>query len=273
MRYGALRAVFEFSLAGLLVGFVVGATGVGGGALMTPILILGFGVPAAVAVGTDLLFAAITKSVGVAFHGQHGTVDWQIVKRMALGSVPASIITTLILAQVGLGEGAQRVMLITLSLAIITTATLSVFKGRMLQWMQREQGTWAAKLRGSRPILTTIVGALIGVLVTLSSVGAGVIGAVALLMLYPRIAAIRVVGTDLAHAVLLTAVAGLGHWGLGTINFSMLGWLLLGSIPGIYLGTRVGLRLPDKLLRPALAGLLVVIGLSLLGNGIAHAVH
>lgn len=264
--------MYEFSLAGLLVGVVVGATGVGGGALMTPILILGFGVPAAVAVGTDLLFASITKSVGVVFHGQHGTVDWQIVKRMSLGSIPASIITTLVLMQVGLGEGAQQVMLITLSLAIITTATLSVFKGALLKIVQRGNG-WQRQLVQIRPLLTTVVGALIGVLVTLSSVGAGVIGAVALLMLYPRIAAIRVVGTDLAHAVLLTAVAGLGHWGLGTIDFAMLGWLLLGSIPGIYLGTRVGLLLPDKLLRPALAGLLVVIGLSLLGNGIAHAFH
>lgn len=262
--------MFEYSLAGLLVGFVVGATGVGGGALMTPILILGFGVPAAVAVGTDLLFASITKSVGVVFHGQHGTVDWQIVKRMALGSVPASIVTTLILAQTGLGEGAQRVMLMTLAIAIIATATLSVFKGAILRLMQRGNG-WQRQLVRIRPALTTVVGALIGVLVTLSSVGAGVIGAVALLMLYPRIAAIRVVGTDLAHAVLLTAVAGLGHWGLGTINFAMLGWLLLGSIPGIYLGTRLGLRLPDKLLRPALAGLLVVIGFSLLGSGLAHA--
>ena len=264
--------MYEFSLAGLLVGVVVGATGVGGGALMTPILILGFGVPAAVAVGTDLLFASITKSVGVVFHGQHGTVDWQIVKRMSLGSIPASIITTLVLMQVGLGEGAQQVMLITLSLAIITTATLSVFKGALLKIVQRGNG-WQRQLVQIRPLLTTVVGALIGVLVTLSSVGAGVIGAVALLMLYPRIAAIRVVGTDLAHAVLLTAVAGLGHWGLGTIDFAMLGWLLLGSIPGIYLGTRVGLLLPDKLVRPALAGLLVVIGLSLLGNGIAHAFH
>ena len=264
--------MYEFSLAGLLVGVVVGATGVGGGALMTPILILGFGVPAAVAVGTDLLFASITKSVGVVFHGQHGTVDWQIVKRMSLGSIPASIITTLVLMQVGLGEGAQQVMLITLSLAIITTATLSVFKGALLKIVQRGNG-WQRQLVQIRPLLTTVVGALIGVLVTLSSVGAGVIGAVALLMLYPRIAAIRVVGTDLAHAVLLTAVAGLGHWGLGTIDFAMLGWLLLGSSPGIYLGTRVGLLLPDKLLRPALAGLLVVIGLSLLGNGIAHAFH
>ena len=224
------------------------------------------------AVGTDLLFASITKSVGVVFHGQHGTVDWQIVKRMSLGSIPASIITTLVLMQVGLGEGAQQVMLITLSLAIITTATLSVFKGALLKIVQRGNG-WQRQLVQIRPLLTTVVGALIGVLVTLSSVGAGVIGAVALLMLYPRIAAIRVVGTDLAHAVLLTAVAGLGHWGLGTIDFAMLGWLLLGSIPGIYLGTRVGLLLPDKLLRPALAGLLVVIGLSLLGNGIAHAFH
>ena len=262
--------MIEFSLAGLLVGFVVGATGVGGGALMTPILILGFGVPAAVAVGTDLLFASMTKSVGVVFHGKHGTVDWQIVKRMALGSVPASIATTLVLMHVGLGEGAQRVMLITLALAIITTATLSVFKGALLRVVQRGDG-WQRQLVQIRPAMTTLVGTLIGVLVTLSSVGAGVIGAVALLMLYPRIAAIRVVGTDLAHAVLLTAVAGLGHWSLGTIDFAMLGWLLLGSIPGIYFGTRVGLRLPDKLLRPALAGLLVAIGLSLLGNGIAYA--
>ena len=263
--------MIEFSLAGLVVGVVVGATGVGGGALMTPILIIGLNVPAAVAIGTDLLFASLTKGVGVVFHGKHGTVDWQIVRRMALGSVPASIATTAVLAQVGLGEGAQRVMLLTLACAIIVTAILSVFKGAILRYVHSDHGQWLRGIRSARPMLTTVVGAVIGVLVTLSSVGAGVIGAVALLMLYPRIAAIRVVGTDLAHAVILTAVAGLGHYGLGTINFTMLGWLLLGSIPGIWLGTRVGLRLPDHILRPALAVLLVIIGFTLIGNGVAHA--
>lgn len=257
-------SILLFILTGLGVGFAIGATGVGGGALMTPALIMGFGISPAIAVGTDLLFAAITKSFGVFLHRKVGTVKWKIVGLLALGSMPTSAVTVYVLAHVGINAQVEMVMKITLGLAVGLTA-LGVLLRKPLEKAiahQRFAGLKTLHQQYHVP-LTVVSGVLLGGIVTLSSVGAGVIGAMILLLLYPRLKTIEVIGTDLAHAVPLTLLAGVGHMHLGTTDFSLLGWLLIGSLPGIWLGTRVGLRLSDEQLRPILAGLLLLIGLSL----------
>lgn len=262
--------MIAFAVAGLLVGFAVGATGVGGGALMTPVLILGFGISPAVAVGTDLLFAAITKAFGTVLHRSAGNVNWPIVGLLACGSLPASLITVLFLNQQGISPETEALMKQALAGAIAFTSLSVLFKAGLLRVVG---GNGAAnqhldRLRlvrkRLRVPLTILAGAGLGVLVTLSSVGAGVIGATILLLLYPGMRAIEVVGTDLAHAVPLTALAGLGHMHLGTTDLSMLGYLLMGSLPGIWLGSKVGMKLPDHILKPIMAALLLIIGVSLL---------
>lgn len=259
--------MFGFTLAGLAVGFAVGATGVGGGALMTPLLILLFGVAPSVAVGTDLLYAAITKGFGVYLHRTQGTVEWRIVGLLACGSVPASLATIGVLRVVGIGEGMEDVITFILSAAIIVTGVMTLLREKLRKASQHESlQAFKVMHRRLRTPLTILSGVVLGVVVTLSSVGAGVIGAVILLLLYPRLPAISVVGTDLAHAVPLTAIAGVGHLTLGTVDVHMLGYLLLGSLPGIYLGTRIGFKLPDHVLRPVIAAVLIIIAAGLFGK-------
>lgn len=262
--------MFSFALAGLVVGFCVGATGVGGGALMTPVLILGFGISPAVAIGTDLLFAAITKAFGTVLHRNAGNVNWPIVGLLACGSVPASLLTVLFLNANGISPEIEQLMQHALAGAIAFTSLSVLFKAGLLR-VVASNGSGNQHIERLRLVrkrmrvpFTIIAGALLGVLVTLSSVGAGVIGATILLLLYPRMRAIEVVGTDLAHAVPLTAIAGLGHMHLGTTDLSMLAYLLMGSLPGIWLGSKVGMKLPDHILKPIMAVILLVIGLSLL---------
>ena len=259
-----------YSLAGLVVGLAVGATGVGGGSLMTPILILFYGISPAIAVGTDLLYASISKAFAVTLHGRNGSVDWRIVGWLSLGSVPAALLAVLWLRYVGPGEDLDRVIKLTLAAAVVVTATGTLMRDRLLRFAQSERFAWLRRLheRGQRG-MTIAAGAAIGALVAISSVGAGVIGMMVLLLLYPRHPAIKLVGSDLAHAVIITGIAGLGHAGLGTVNYELLGYLLLGAIPGIWLGTRVGFRLPDRALRPAIAGLLLFIGAGMLTKAIA----
>ena len=256
---------FAFSIAGLFVGVIVGATGVGGGSLMTPLLILVFQTPASMAVGTDLLYAAITKAFGTWHHGKRGSVDWRVVGLLATGSLPATLLTLLALNWAGIDEDMERLMTMVLCITIGATAMLTLFRDRLRIAAEHESLQFVKTAhRLYRSQLTIASGVLLGVLVTLTSVGGGVIGTVILLVLYPRWPAIRIVGTDLAHAVPLTAVAGIGHYAmLGTVNVGMLGYLLLGSIPGIYIGTRLGFRLPDKALRGAIAVLLLFIVSSL----------
>ncbi len=246
-----------YPIAGLAVGFLVGLTGVGGGALMTPLLIFGFGFSPAVAVGTDLLYAAITKAGGVWVHARQATVDWRIVRRLASGSLPAALLTLWLLGRMESHAG-QTEALITqaLGLALIFTAGALLFR----RHLRRLSGGWVAAHQG---VLTVVVGALLGILVTLTSVGAGALGAAALFWLYPRLGAVRIVGTDIAHAVPLTAVAGIGHWQLGSVDWALLGALLLGSLPGIYLGSRLSAAMPERVLRPVLATLLLLIGFRL----------
>ena len=260
-----------FSVAGLLVGTAVGATGVGGGSLMTPILILFYGISPSMAVGTDLLYASISKAFGVALHGSRGTVDWKIVGWMALGSVPASLLTLLLLQHFEASKSLDHMIKLTLAIAIIVTATFTLFQEPLLRLVKGSAASTTGDGFVSRHqrVLTALCGVMIGALVTISSVGAGVIGMMMLLMLYPTHSPIRLVGSDLAHAVIITAIAGLGHAHLGTVNYSMLGWLLLGALPGIWIGTRLAFRLDDKALKRMISGFLVFIGCTMAAKALA----
>jgi uncharacterized membrane protein YfcA len=271
----------HFILGGALVGFIVGATGVGGGSLMTPLLTLGFGVSAPVAVGTDLLFAAITKAGGAAAHARRGSVSWPITGWLVAGSLPAAIMTLALLRTIALDATAfSKLVTPTLGAALLLTATALAFKTQ-IQALGRRFATTDERVvalvgateagylpvtvqRLARPLPTALVGFVIGTLVTLTSVGAGVLGVVALFFLYPLLPVRQIVGADIAHAVPLTLVAGLGHATLGTVNWSLLGALLIGSLPAITLGAAVAHRVPERALRAALALMLVGIGLRLL---------
>ncbi|HSW12610.1 MAG TPA: sulfite exporter TauE/SafE family protein [Solimonas sp.] len=254
-----------FSLAGLVVGTAVGATGVGGGSLMTPILILFYGISPAVAVGTDLLYASISKAFGVVLHGRNGSLDWKIVAWMSAGSVPAALLTVLFLHQHGVDESLNKMIKLVLAIAVLVTATVSLLQEQFWRALNRHRAGWVEWLHGSgqRP-MTVICGVLIGTVVTISSVGAGVIGMMMLLLLYPKHSPISLVGSDLAHAVLITGIAGLGHAGIGTVDYNMLGFLLIGALPGIWIGSRIGFRLSDQALKRSIAGLLIFISFTML---------
>ena len=252
--------------AGALVGFVIGLTGVGGGSLMTPILVLGFGITPSVAVGTDLLYAAITKCSGIYFHHRNKTVDWKIVFLLASGSIPCSLITIAALEQIrNLGINYDKLMMLTLSVMLILTALIVVSKNWLLAFIHSHHPNnfLIYCIRKYRPHITVAAGCVLGVLVTISSVGAGAIGSAILFLLYPGKKSISIVGTDIAHAVPLTAIAGLGHLHFGTVDFDLLSGLLLGGIPAIYLGSHIGKKLPDRILRPVIAGLLLLLGIKL----------
>ncbi|MEK7322236.1 MAG: sulfite exporter TauE/SafE family protein [Pseudomonadota bacterium] len=250
-----------YTLSGLLVGILVGLTGVGGGSLMTPLLVFVFGIPPVKAVGTDLLFAAITKSGGVWIHSRLQTIEWRIVGLLAAGSVPASLLTTYGLQQIGVhNERLNTIITTALGFALILTSIALLFKGEFQQLGRRLSGQKLSAWKEWRWVVTVIAGIILGVLVTLTSVGAGALGAAILFFLYPGLPTVRIVGTDIAHAVPLTAVAGLGHLHMGTVDFVLLGSLLLGSLPGIYLGSRLSHRVPEKVMRPILASMLMLIG-------------
>lgn len=255
---------FGYTFAGFLVGTIVGMTGVGGGSLMTPLLVLMFGIHPATAVGTDLLYAAITKAGGTITHSLKGTVDWKVTRRLAAGSIPAAALTLFLVSQLAPGGigGASKTISFALGIALVLTALSLIFR-RKLQAFAPRHDTLSEKQTAA---LTVLTGAILGVLVSISSVGAGALGVTALILLYPRLSTVRIVGSDIAHAVPLTAVAGLGHWLLGSVDWVLLGSLLLGSLPGITLGSHLSVKVPDRVLRPLLATLLVVIG----GRLIAH---
>lgn len=247
-----------YALAGVAVGLLVGFTGVGGGSLMTPVLVLAFGFHPVTAVGTDLLYASLTKSVGTAVHGAAGTVDWKIVRRLAGGSVPATAATLAALALVGNGlEGTEHLITVVLGVALIATAVAILFRQAILVRLgPLLDGLTPARVR----MATVALGAVLGVLVSLSSVGAGAIGMTVLLLLYPHVPTNRLVGSDIAHAVPLTLIAGLGHWAMGSVDLSLLLSLLAGSIPGIILGSLLSTRASERVLRPVLATALLVVG-------------
>jgi uncharacterized membrane protein YfcA len=252
-----------YAVSGFCVGLLVGMTGVGGGSLMTPLLILLFGVHPTTAVGTDLLFAASTKAAGTIVHAAERTIDWRLVRLLATGSVPATIVTLVLLSRLDLGGVmAQHVVTLTLGCVLLVTAVV-LLAGKSI----RER--YANRLDGLEPrttsLFTILLGLVMGVLVTATSVGAGAIGVTVLLMLHPKMPAGRLVGSDIAHAVPLTLLAGAGHWYLGSIDWKLLGALLVGSLPGIVVGSYLASRSRDTVLRMALAAVLIVVGVRLLG--------
>jgi uncharacterized protein len=255
----SIHLVYTFS--GLVVGFLVGMTGVGGGSLMTPLLILLFGVHPATAVGTDLLYAAVTNSAGGTVHGFNRSVDWRLVRRLACGSVPATILTIAALSFLDInGPAARQLIGAVLAFALFLTAATLVFRNAMT-------AGYGARISGLAEhrvaLLTVAVGALLGVLVSISSVGAGALGVTALLLLYPKLPTARIVGSDIVHAVPLAFVAGIGHWIVGSVDWPIFLALITGSIPGILLGSYFAIRVPEHALRIALAITLVVIAAKL----------
>ncbi|MFZ2163302.1 MAG: sulfite exporter TauE/SafE family protein [Sideroxyarcus sp.] len=256
-----------YTVSGFLVGLIVGVTGVGGGSLMTPLLVLFFGVSPATAVGTDLLYASITKSLGGWVHSRNGSVDWKIVGLLSLGSLPAALLTIALFKYLALDAKTLKGLVTSvLSIALLLTATALLLKDWIRKIAQREDGSVYELHHRHLPVATIVTGAVVGMLVTISSIGAGVLGTVALLFLYPRLSAVKIVGTDIAHAVPLTAVAGLGHLALGTVDLVLLGSLLLGSLPGIFIGSHLSAKVPEKVLRPILAVMLLIIGTRLVLN-------
>ena len=246
-----------YSLSGFAVGALVGMTGVGGGSLMTPLLIILFGIHPATAVGTDLLYAAATKTGGSLVHGYARSIDWRVVKRLATGSVPATIVTLAALSHFNLsGDAARNLITLVLSVALFATAFVLIFGSAIVAAYRAR----VAELDSQRiAVNTVLVGALLGVLVSISSVGAGAIGVIALIMLYPQLPMARIVGSDIAHAVPLTLIAGTGHWMMGSVDWHIMGSLLAGSLPGIFVGSYFAIRIPERALRLVLATTLFVV--------------
>jgi len=256
-----LQPIYIFS--GLLVGFIVGLTGVGGGSLMTPILLY-FGISPSHAVGTDLLYAAITKSGGVYVHSKKRNIDWRMTGLLAIGSLPASAITLYILHFGGFDIAKVNVFIkVALGYALVFTSLAILFKKKLVEYAHRND-VWITRMSPREQInMTILTGVVLGAVVTITSIGAGAIGTVALFLLYPMLPTSRLVGTEIAHAVPLTLLAGLGHAGAGAIDWPLLGNLLIGSLPGIYVGSHLANRVADHYLRPALAGMLLFVGTKL----------
>jgi uncharacterized protein len=253
---------FLYSLSGLLVGMLVGMTGVGGGSLMTPLLILLFGISPETAVGTDLLYASVTKTAGTAVHGIARSIEWRVVGRLALGSLPGTLLAIYGLSLIGpWGPRVNALITIVLGVALFFTAIALLFRTTI----ERMSASRMRQMSESRTRnLTVVTGFVLGVLVSISSVGAGALGVTALILLYPRLPMVRIVGSDIAHAVPLTLVAGLGHLLLGGINGMLFGALLAGSIPGIVIGSYVANRVPETVLRLLLAAVLAVVATRML---------
>ena len=251
--------------SGFVVGLLVGVTGVGGGSLMTPLLMLGFGVHPAAAVGTDLMYAAATKSAGTVLRGVGRTVAWRIMVTLALGSVPATGLALLALSRFDLhGAAVARLISLVLGVVLLLSAASLLLRARLAAWA----GGWLGRAPRRTAGLTVLTGGLLGVLVSVCSIGAGALGLTALVLLYPREPINRLVGADIAHAVPLTLLAGIGHWLLGDVRWALFGLLLAGSLPGVSLGCLVASRVPERLLRRLLAVILMLIGVHMTATGL-----
>ena len=267
----------EFILAGVLVGFCVGVTGVGGGSLMTPILISLFRIEPHIAIGTDLLYAAISKFCGSFVHAKKMNIVWPIVIWLAVGSIPASFATHWVLDNY-LSQSTHYKAVLTMVLGFMLTITgLSILfrtqienlfnKYRKQELPDMTQDLEKVKLQAKeKRIAIMIMGVILGIFVTLSSVGAGAFGIMALAVMFPNLPMIRIIGSDVVHAVLLTLVAGLGHMSSGNVDFMLLMWLLVGSIPAIIVGTLLSSRMPEKLIRKILGITLFGLGLNFMLN-------
>lgn len=252
-----------YVVSGFAVGTLVGLTGVGGGSLMTPLLTLIFGISPTVAVGTDLAFASITKGAGTFAHRFRGTVRWNVVRLLCLGALPAALISTFALKSFGaLEKEIALVIRYSIAISVLLTVIALMFRGRMQRWITThpEKQLQGIKLQAA----TILAGALLGTLVTISSIGAGAIGATLLVLLYPRLSPAEIAGTDIAYAVPLTAIAAFGHWWLGSINWALLAMLLLGSVPGITIGSLAARAIPEKVLRGLLATTLTAVAVKLI---------
>lgn len=253
------------SLSGFLVGSLVGITGVGGASLMTPLMVLLFGIHPTTAVGTDLLYAAITKMAGTAVHHRHGHIRWRLVGLLALGSIPATATTLWLMSGMD-RKSAHSVALLTTSLGVmlLLTAMVLLFRDVLLRyevrWLKAHRNPSARTIT----IATILLGLILGVLVTLTSVGAGAIGVTILLFIYPRAKINDIVGSDIAHAIPLTLLGGTGYWMIGDVNWLLLISLLIGSIPGILLGSYVAPKLPEKAVRTVLAVVLAIVAIKLI---------
>src|SRR6476646_8969084 len=243
--------------SGFGVGLLVGMTGVGGGSLMTPLLILLFGVHPSTAVGTDLFYAAATKAGGSVVHGWSRSIHWPAVIKLCCGSIPASVLTLVVLWQLNLeGTSERNLINLVLCFALLLTAVSLIFRKSILE---RYRGRLARVDTGTTTVATVLTGAALGVLVSISSVGAGAVGVTALLLLYPRLPMASIVGSDIAHAVPLTLVAGIGHWALGDVDWALMGVLLIGALPGIVFGSYCAHRVPEPALRLVLAATLILV--------------
>jgi uncharacterized membrane protein YfcA len=250
-------------MSGFAVGLLVGMTGVGGGSLMTPLLTLLFGVAPSVAVGTDLAFASLTKGAGTITHRSRGNVQWNIVLRLCGGALPAALVATLALQKFGaLNPAIGEVIRYSIAVSVLLTVVALLFRPKLLAWVHASP---RRQLHGrTLSHATVLAGALLGTLVTVSSIGAGAIGATILLMLYPRLSPAEIAGTDIAYAVPLTAIAAAGHWWLGSINWQLLAALLVGSVPGITIGAWASRAIPEGVLRTLLAATLTGVAAKLI---------
>ena len=250
-----------YSLTGFGIGLLVGMTGLGGGSLLTPLLILLFGIHPATAVGTDLLYSAATKTAGSVVHGLARNIEWQVVRRLAAGSVPSAMVTLAVLSLVTQSQAARSLITVALCGSLLMTAVVLIFRSTIVQFYRSR---FPALDDRRTTIATVITGVILGALVTISSVGAGAIGVCALAILYPQLPMGRIVGSDIAHAVPLTLVAGAGHWMIGTVDPHIIVALLIGSLPGIILGSYFAVRVAEPALRLLLAATLIVVGGKLL---------
>ena len=247
-----------YPLCGFLVGSLVGFTGIGGGSVMTPLLILVFGVQPLTAVGTDLLYAAVTKATGARVHAYRSNVEWRVVGYLAMGSVPGALTTIYMMTRMPLhSPEANHVVTVAIGVALLLAA-IGLLIGRSADFETNHPDKAAETSRG-RPRMTVFLGLLLGVLVSLTSIGVGAVGIVVLRYLYPRIPASRLVGSDIAHAVPLTLIAGSGHWLIGDVNWTLLGSLLIGSIPGIILASCFAQHVPERVLRRTLGVVLFAV--------------
>lgn len=255
----------SYAVAGALTGFFVGITGVGGGALMTPMLLLLFGVAPTTAIATDLWFAAITKLVGAAIHHDAGQVDWQVVRRLWVGSLPMALLVVLI---VSLGNPIAKVAWLTQAIGgvVLITAIGLLFAPRLYALARGRRLDNPVQFKAAQPILTVIAGATLGICVALTSVGAGALGSVMLLYLYPlRMTPHRLVATDLVHAIPLAVVAGLGYLFAGLVDWAMLLSLLAGSVPAIIVGSLLARKVSGRWIQILLAAVLLLAGWKTLG--------
>jgi hypothetical protein len=251
--------------AGAATGLLVGLTGVGGGAVMTPLLLLVFGVAPMSAIGTDLWFAAITKIAATRIHHGNGLIDWQVVRRLWLGSLPASALTLLWMTIVPIGAETAGFLKAMIAGAVVLTALAMLFQKQLHGLGRKFRIESVDKFKSLQGPLTVAAGATLGILVTLTSIGAGALGVVFLAYLYPlRLTASRLIATDIVHAIPLAVFAGMGHLVIGNVNFGLLGNLLIGSIPGVMAGAMLSSRLPQVLLRRSLSAILLFTGFKLL---------